>query len=217
MIALNTNEILALNGLLDSEAIHGIKLPTVPQEQEEAVTKEVIESLTEKEFFIDGKMSDKLFAITQLLEEYKTSERYVFINQMRIGLKDEDEVTFLEINEDETIYLGRIQRVNIVKQIVGNSEFLKKEQKTRYFGNEEKDCSFDEYTEYVNSKNDEWKDMIVIQVYQEEQLQNFYTYYMSDNEGYCYNHLRKTSKEKGPKDIRQDLIDILEVVGDRNE
>jgi len=213
MIVLSAEELLAMNGLIDGVEIAGIKL-TASEEAEEVRVAKLKKSFTEKEFLVDEKLSNKFMVTAKLLEYYKSSERKVFINNLRIGLTEDDYAVVLDILPSHEVSFSRVPRITVMKKYVEAAEFLRQGQKVSFFDYEKENFSEEEFELELDSE--EWKDLIVVQKYRRKALTDFRTYYFNDKEAYCYDYKDKTRQQRGAKDFREDLLGILEIeVGEK--
>ena len=126
MITLTSEEILAMNGLLDGEAIEGLAIKASEEPEEERL-RNVNESLTEKEFLINGKLSDKFVATAAMLKRYKESEHKIFINNLRIALVDEFRAVVLEQLPNGNISFSYMLKISIVEEYIEDADFLRGE------------------------------------------------------------------------------------------
>ena len=208
MITLTSEEILAMNGLLDGKAIEGLAIKASEEPEEERLRK-VNESLTVKEFLTNGKLSDKFMATAELLKRYKSSEHKIFINNLRTALVDELYIIVLDLLPNGDITFSYMPRVTIIKKYIEAADFLRGEQKIRFFEHEKEACTVEKFEEELNRK--EWSNVMVIQTYVKQRMKHFRTYYFDDKEAYCFDHLEKTMQQRGPRDFRIDLVKLFEI------
>ena len=208
MIVLTTEELLAINGMLDGKEINGIQLK--PSGAAPEVRRQNIEqSLTRKEFLINGQLSDKFMATAELVKRYKASKHKVFINNLRIGLIDEDYAVVLELRPTWEISVSYVPRITIVKKYIEASEFLRGGQNPTFFGYDKKPCTIEEFEAELDRK--EWPNMMLVQTYTNNQLLIFKTYCFDDNKAYCYDHQEDIKQQRGPQDFRKDLVKVLKI------
>ena len=209
MIVVSSDEIIAMNDLLDGAPIEGLAIQT-SEELEEARLKKVNKSLTEKEFLIDGKLSDKFMATAELLKRYKESEHKIFINNLRIALVDESRTIVLELLPNGDITFSYTPRLVVVKKYIEAAEFLRGEQEVSFSDDEKEPYTDEAYEEDLNRK--EWSNVMVVQTYVKQRMTLFQTYYFDDKEAYCFDHLEKTKWQRGPNDFTTDLINLFEII-----
>lgn len=209
MITLTFEEAIAMNGMIDGKPIYGITL--LPKEiSEKERMQEVQKGMQEKEFIIDGKLTDKYMATSNLLERYKKQENYVFINTLRIGMDSEGFHEVIEVKKEE-LSVYKVSKHTIVKKFIEAAEFLKKDQKKSFFPFEEKDYTKVEFEKDLDSGK--WDNMLVVQKHQGREMKQFYCYYFSDSRAYRYDYINNKRVERGAQDFREDLLEILEIEG----
>ncbi|MBC2259810.1 DUF5081 family protein [Listeria booriae] len=207
MISLTHDELQAMNGVIDNKLLFGVTFTNSNENSEERV--EIAQKgLAEKGYILDGKLTDKFLIVARLLDEYKKSERYLFINNLRISLEKGPYAKVIELTDKE-ITISRVPKITVVKKYVEVSEFFKKYQKAQFFPFEEQTITMEAYEEDLDSG--EWDNLMVIQKYEKEQLQDMRTYYFNDVQAYCYNFITNKKQERGAKDFRNELLLLLEV------
>jgi len=211
MIMLTLEEIVAMNGLLDGKAIEGIAIKA-SEESEEVRLKKVTESLVAKEFLIDGKLSDKFMATIELLKRYKASNHKIFINNLRIAVLDDTYTAVLEVLPNGDISFSYTPAVVVVKKHIEAADFLKQEQKARFFEYEKEPCT------EANLNRQEWENVMVVQTYHRQRMNVFHTYYFNDKEAYRFDHIKKIKQQRGSKDFRLDLVKLFDIeAGEKDE
>jgi len=208
MIVLSAEELIAMNGLIDGDPIAGIRL-TASDEAEDVRLEKLKKSFTEKEFIVDEKLSDKFMVTARLLEDYKASERKVFINNLRIALTEEDYAIVLDILSSHEVSFSRVPRITVMKKYVEAAEFLRQEQKFSFFGYEKESFSEEAFEAELDSKD--WENLMVVKKYRKKSLASFKTYYFDTHEAFCFDYSDKTRQQRGAKDFREDLLSILEI------
>ena len=214
MIVLTTEELLAINGLLDGKEIQGVQLKPNGATPEGRLQK-IEQSMTKKELLINGQLSDKFMETTELLKRYKASKHKVFINNLRIGLIDEDYGVVLELRPTGEITVSYVLRITIVKKYIESSEFLRGGQKATFFDYDKNPCTIDEFEAELECK--EWSNMMLVQTYTNHQLRIFKTYCFDDSEAYCYDHQDETKQQRGSQGFRKDLVEILKIETDDDD
>ena len=212
---MSSEELIAMNGLLDGKAIEGLAIKA-SEEPEQVRLKKVNESLTAKEFLVNGKLSDKFMATTELLKRYKASNHKIFINNLRIAVLDGTYTAVLELLPDGDITFSYTPAVVVVKKHIEASEFLRQDQKARFFEYEKKPCTDEEYK--ADLIRPEWENVMVVQTYLNQRMNVYQTYYFNDKEAYRYDHIKNTKQQRGSKDFRLDLVKLFDLeAGEKDE
>jgi len=162
-----------------------------------------------KEFLLDGKLTDKFMATAELLKRYKASNHKIFINNLRIAVLDDTYTAVLELLPNGEFTISYTPAVVVIKKYIEASEFLKQEQKARFFPYEKEDYTEEEHEEDLNRR--EWDKVMVIQTYIKQRMRHFQTYYFDDKEAYCFNHIDKTKQQRGSNDFRLDLVKLFDL------
>jgi len=211
MIRLTSEEILAMNGLLDGKTIEGLAIKASEEPEGERLQK-VNKSLTAKEFLINGKLSDKFMATAELLKSYKASNHKIFINNLRIAVIDDTYTVVLDLLPDGDITISYTPAIVVVKKYIEALEFLKQGQKERFFEYEKEPRTEEEYEVDLNSR--EWENLMVVQTYLNQRMSVFKTYYFDDKEAFCFDHIKKMKQQRGPKDFRLDIVKLFDIEAD---
>ena len=115
-MVLNSEELIALNAVIDNVPIYGLQLKDKDLEEKQRVC-DVIDSLQKKEIIIEKSFTDKGFVMMKLLEEYKKSKIHIFINKLRLVPIDDDNVIVIELRNDNEFLISRIQKVALEKKL----------------------------------------------------------------------------------------------------
>ena len=208
MIVLSSEELLAMNGLIDGAPIDGIQLNASDEPEENRLIK-LKESLTEKGFLTNNELNDKFMVTAKLLKLYKLSDHKVYINNLRIALVENDYAIVLDVLPSHEVSFSRVPRITIIKKYIEAAEFLRKGQKAKFFDYDKESFSEAEFEEELDSK--EWDNFMVVQTHKKKALTIFKAYYFDDQEAHCYDYIKKVKQQRGAKDFRMDLLDILEI------
>lgn len=208
MIGLQREELIAINAILDNQPIYGLSLiePDIPENKR---VEQVMKSLERKELIKGTSLTDKGLIVTRMLEEYKKSSRHVFINRLRVALIDKEYVIVIEKRGEDEYILNRTLKVTLEKKLILSAPFIQKETKRRFipFIKEKVDLEVLE-RELDTSK---WTDIMVIQKHEEKHMYMHMLYYMDLDEAYRYDYIHHERIEKTSQEIRQDLMEILEI------
>lgn len=210
MITLRSEELIAINSIIDDNPIYGITLidDDIPEQERVA---QVMRDLEKKEIIANNQLTDKGLVLTKLLYDYKKSETYVFLHNLRIALTDENHVIIIEKRANETFYITRSQKITLEKQWIRSAPFLQKETicNVRPFTNEK--ISQRAFEDEIDSKR--WTEIMAIQKHVKHRIVINEVYYMDKEHGYCYRYDTQERIEKTPRDIRMDLMRLLEIGG----
>lgn len=209
-MVLNSEELIALNAVIDNVPIYGLQLKDKDLEEKQRVC-DVIDSLQKKEIIIEKSFTDKGFVMMKLLEEYKKSKIHIFINKLRVVPIDDDNVIVIELRNDNEFLISRIQKVALEKKFIEASKFLQQSSRKRFIPYANEKMSKKELEEELDDSK--WEEVLLIQKHEEKNMFLNKLYFMNDNIGYCYDYISEEKTKKEPRDIRIELMDILEIGG----
>ncbi|MFQ8704900.1 MAG: DUF5081 family protein [Thomasclavelia sp.] len=210
MIILDSEELIALNSVIDNIPIYGLQLNDTDLNEEKRVIK-TINSLKDKEIMFDGSFTDKGLAVLRLLELYKKNTIHIFINRLRIAPLDNEQLIIIELKENNQFLISKTQKVTLEKKLILAIPYLQLPAKKRFIPFTISDMSKKDIENELNDQK--WRDILLIQKHEENRTVLNKLYYMTENIGYCYDYILEARVQKESFEIRIDLMDILEIGG----
>lgn len=213
MIILDSEELIALNSVIDNIPIYGLQLMDADLDENKRIDK-IISSLKNKKIMYEDSFTDKGLAIIRLLDLYKKSPIHIFINRLRIAILNDEQVIVIELKTDKQFLISKIQKVTLEKKLILAIPYLQLESKKRFIPFTS--INFEKKDLEKELDDEKWRDILVIQKHEERRIILDQIYYMDDDIGYCYDYILEKKQQKDSRDIRIDLMTILEIGGDSN-
>lgn len=218
MITLCSDELIAINTIVDNLSIYGLPFLGIDEDSghDECTEQErdahVLHELEKKEIIIGNQLTDKGLVLTKLLNDYKKCDKYVFINHLRIALSEEKHAVVIEEKENSTFHITRTLKVTLEKQLILSAPFLQRKTRDRFIPFKKEKFLVKDFDAELDDNR--WTDLILLQKHEEQQVMDYRIYYMDKESGYCYDYINQERMEKSPKDIRVDLMELLEIGGE---
>lgn len=202
---INSSELYYLNKALDGEDIYGIN-SMEGLAINLSSTKIPKETLIEKNMLTkNGKINDVSYALIAGLEKYKNAKEYLWVNDKIAAIDDTEFIIHLERDENENIVLKEVTKSIMLFTIIKENNFLWGDKPV------EKNIKYIPVRKIVPQIINEYDDKNVLYI-KKETLKSrslFNIYYRENEDVFKYDVLSQLLKKVNPKDIRLELIKLL--------
>lgn len=201
---LNINEIYYLNRALDGKKIYGLD----NREYLTSDLKNIEKSLIKKNFLQENGSLNKLsFIVIKNLKEFKECSKYLWINDMVVALKDNNEIIYFKKISNENVIFNKLTKDFLLYQIIKDYKFIRD-----YKPVEDKEEIIIYPREFIKkyASNISGEEILYIKKEEAGEIGIYNIYYIKEDRPYKYDALEGILKEINPKDIREELVIILD-------
>ncbi len=199
-------ELICFNSMLDGKRIFGTHFQA-PEEASEEYIDNTLNQLSEHKFLDENKKPNENFYLAvKVLKEYKESESYLIMNQMKIAFS-KDRKNIICLGKTETGYeLTAMKKDMFLYEYMKSIPFLAEEDtKERISGKTElKDW-------YKELEDPALKQITFIQEFKQNKFGKMYILYQKENQGYLYEPIVEKMRQGGSLQFRQLLMDLFQM------
>lgn len=205
-------EMICFNSILGGGSIVGINIEIPGFVDKGKYILETINRLKQKELVdTDGNLNKYGMIPIRLLEAYKNAQSYIFINEMRIGIIDEDNVVILEKSIGGTS-IRIVNKIVLLAGIISDHQVLQNKQDKMTI--KERNLMLINYEGWVDTMEDmdaPSLEILFVVKYDNGNLVCNKVYYWDKNNTYLYDVKKQRRKIVGSVDIRTDIMKLLEM------
>lgn len=208
-------EMICFNSILGGGHIVGLDIKIPLLVEKDSYIQDTVNRLKEKRFVDqNGKINHYGAFPVKLLDFYKKATSYVFLNGIKIGLVDKDNVVVLERTIEGTT-ITPMKKIVLMAGLISEFPKLKESQEKMAISDRELIAiKQDEWLDTLDDLDEKSSEILAISKYDKEKYVCKKMYYWDKDNTYLYDIDRHRRKKVGSVDIRTDIMRQLELGGE---
>ncbi len=204
-------EMMCFNGIIDGKDILEIPLLEGELPEKEVVLKSTNKTLKEKGIIDENdKFTQKGIGPIGTLQKYKTVDKHLVINQMRLGLVGDNVVVINEVEDGYDMLIAH--KLFVMLSVLKKCEYMRQGESNIPRKYKTDKIEKNEWLKQIE-KND---NQLLITKYEKDVKTTQNVYYWNAKHGYRYDFLQEERTKMSGYAMRMEVVNLMELVEGEN-